>query len=209
MDTTAKAILSFRGAFLTLTTLHRPFSRDQWAPVPSTQEMMFSPVNYSSAWNKFGTSKMGKPGGCPGYDGIVTVKAEAWTARRLAQNDTAGMKLGESSELKVHFDYGLTAAKFDNFSVTATGPGEGDVEFFPASGDSAAIKHATQLGGYFFVRVWPCVTSATNQCPPTDTYPGDVATHTDAKARGMPIFKADAFDGQQEQTAGPKFRVAW
>ena len=52
------------------------------------------------------------PPGCPGFTGVVTVKAEAWSARRLPQNDTAGKKLGESNELKVHFDYSLTAAKF-------------------------------------------------------------------------------------------------
>ena len=180
----------------------------EWAPVPSTQHLMFSPVNYSSSWNAFGTTKTALPG-CPNFKGTVKVKAEAWSARRLPQNDTAGRKLGESQLLHVHFDYSLTAASFDNFSVTATGPGEGDVEFFPTDSDAATIKLATQLGGYFFVRVWPCVESATNQCPPTSTYPGGVAAHTKARARGMPIFKADSFDGQQEQTASPKFRVAW
>jgi hypothetical protein len=180
-----------------------------WAPVPSTQHLMFSPVNYSSPWNAFGTTQMGGLPGCPGLKGVVTVKAEAWSARRLPQNDTAGKKLGESSPLEVHFDYSLTAASFSNFSVTATGPGEGDVEFFPASDDAATIKLATQLGGYFFVRVWPCIESTTNKCPPTATYPGGAATHAEARSRGMPVFKADAFDGQQMQTAAPKFRVAW
>jgi len=32
--------------------------------------------------------------------------------------------------------------------------------------------------------------------------------HFDEKRRKM-AKKADSFDGQQEQTAGPKFRVAW
>lgn len=180
----------------------------EWMPVPSTQHMMFSPVNYSSSWNAFGTTKTALPG-CPEFKGNVTVKAEAWTARRLPQNDTAGSKVGESQLLEVHFDYSLTAATFDNFSVTATGEGEGDIEFSPAHSDDPTIKHATQLGGYFFVRVWPCVDSPSNKCPPTSTYPGGVAAHTEARARGLPTFKADSFDGQQEQTASPKFRVAW
>ena len=41
------------------------------------------------------------------------------------------------------------------YQVTSTGPGEGEVEFFPATPDKALIEAATQHGMYFFVRVWP------------------------------------------------------
>lgn len=127
------------------------------------------------------------------------MQAEAWTARRLdSGDDKAGAKLGVSSTIDVHFDYSLLKARFDNFSVTATGPGEGNIEFIPAADDAATINDATKLGMYFFVRVWPCKTPCTPQ-----------ATALGSKENAYPQFSASSFDGQQDQYAGPKFRVAW
>ena len=127
---------------------------------------------------------------------MVKVKAEAWSDRRLEHNDQAGKKLGESNTVDVHWDFRITAAKFSQFKVTATGPGEGDVTFTPAAADAAMVDAATRLGGYFYVRVWPCG----DKCPPT---------LRGAESGGKPQFSAAAFDGQQQQQKGPTFRTAW
>ena len=166
-----------------------------WAPMPSTQRLLFAPVNYNSTWNEFGTAKVGLAT-CPDLQGVVKVKAEAWSGRRLEHNDQAGKKLGESNTVDVHWDFRITAAKFSKFEVTATGPGEADVTFRPPAADAAMIDAATQLGGYYYVRVWPCG----DKCPPT-------LRGTDSG--GEPQFSAAAFDGQQQQQKGPTFRRAW
>jgi hypothetical protein len=172
-----------------------------WAPVPSQQKLLFAAVNYSSQFNAFGTAATSWAP-CPTAKGVVTVKAEAWTERRLLENDTAGKKLGESNALQVHFDYTLITARFDKFTVTPTGPGEGDIEFFPAAVDKAAIEAATLHGEYYFVRVWPC--DAASPCPPTA-----LSQRVKRGGKPMPQFSASSFDGQQSQFAGPRFRIAW
>lgn len=174
-----------------------------WAPVPSNQRLLFAPVNYSSDWNQFGTADATPPGGCgPALHGLVRVAAEAWSGRVGAfdeRNGTAGRRLGTSAPLDVHWDYGISAARFDRFRVTATGPGEGDIEFFPAAADAGTVARALRMGGYYFVRTWPL--------PPA---PAPEGQRTGQRTgQGMPLFSAANFDGQQDQMASSKFRVAW
>ena len=170
----------------------------EWMPVPSTARLLFSPINYSSPTSGIHAMQLDPRKNPKVAKGAVKVHAEAWSDRRVPGDSGAGKKLGSSAPITVHYDYTFTEGRYTNFSVTASGPGEGDICFFPSAEDASELHKALRHGELFFRRVWWTGNRTTDG--------GKTELNQTA---GVPTFNPDAFDGQQYQYAAPRFRVAW
>ena len=104
----------------------------EWVAWPSNARLMMAPLNYSTGRNDIPLK------------GKFIVHAEAWSDRHDL-GDGAGVLLGATPPVDVHFDFSLCAAQL-RVNISRSGPGEADTTAARVSRSRAQAADETDTG---------------------------------------------------------------